>query len=171
MLLFNHAFSEEGGKEKIFLFLSTITLISALRGWKLGSSLIPFRQRVYGSNSQRLLILKFSHFPLLFLMLLIVKFLLLVWSFLFQAPRLRARFRKSFPTPRQYKCCCTFSSSASIVSSILYLLETYFHGWCWFGYICFASGSSVVPIAFFAWYAFCKGSGFSLCSEEVNRAQ
>lgn len=35
MLLFNHALSEEGGKEKIFLFLSTITLISALRGWKL----------------------------------------------------------------------------------------------------------------------------------------
>ena len=53
MLLFNHALSEEGGKEKIFLFLSTITLISALRGWKLGSSLIPFRQRVYGSDSQR----------------------------------------------------------------------------------------------------------------------
>lgn len=25
MLLFNHALSEEGGKEKIFLFLSTIT--------------------------------------------------------------------------------------------------------------------------------------------------
>lgn len=44
MLLFNHTFSGEGGEEKIFLFLSTAVLISALRGWKLGSSLIPFRQ-------------------------------------------------------------------------------------------------------------------------------
>lgn len=66
MLLCNHAFSEEGGKEKIFLFLSTITLISALRGWKLGSSLIPFRQRVYGSDSQRLLILTLGCLALFF---------------------------------------------------------------------------------------------------------
>lgn len=57
MFLFNDAFPGEGGKEKIFLFLSTIVVISALRGWKLGSSLFPFRQRVHGSNSQRLLIL------------------------------------------------------------------------------------------------------------------
>ena len=91
----------------------------------------PFLMICY--EAQSLLFLKFSHFPLLFLMLLIVKFWPLIWSFLFQAPSLRARFRKSFPTPRQYKCCCTFSSSASIASSILYLLETYFHGWCWFG--------------------------------------
>ena len=58
----------------------------------------PFLMICY--EAQRLLILKFSHFCLLFLVLLIVKFLLLVWSFLFQAPSLRARFRKSFPTLR-----------------------------------------------------------------------
>lgn len=43
MLLFRNAFPGEG-EEKIFLFLSTIVVISALRGRKLGSSLIPFRQ-------------------------------------------------------------------------------------------------------------------------------
>lgn len=66
LVLFNDAFLGEGGEEKIILFLSTIVVISALRGWKLGSSLIPFRQRVHGLDSQRLLILTLGCPPLFF---------------------------------------------------------------------------------------------------------